>query len=303
MKNKSLEKLNSIIKIKIEGKNINNYIKRHIIHRKINIIELIPISYKEVHLIIDYKNYKRLTKNNTIYKVSIIDSYGKLKLKEIIKKNYILITFFILGIIILIILSNLIFKIEIIHQNKEIKNLIKTELEKNGIKKYKFKKKYKELEHIEDKILENNKDKLEWIEIIETGTKYTVRIEERKINKIKQKYKYQSITATKSAIITRINAIKGEKVKNVNDYVNKGDTIISGYITQTDNKVSTIMAKGDVYGEVWYKVNVDYPFVYQEENLTGKNKTIYMLHFINKRISIFDFKKFKSFWKSCFGGT
>ena len=51
MENRYIEKFDSIIKIKVEGKNINNYIKR-IIKRKINIIRLIPISYKEVHLIL-----------------------------------------------------------------------------------------------------------------------------------------------------------------------------------------------------------------------------------------------------------
>ena len=57
------------------------------------------------------------------------------------------------------------------------------------------------------------------------------------------------------------------------------------------------MAKGEVYGEVWYKVNLEYPYIYQEETLTGKHKTVYVLNFFNKRISFFDFKKFKSFKK------
>ena len=51
MKNRYLEKFDSIIKIKIEGKNINNYIKR-LIKRKINIIKQIQISYKEDNLIV-----------------------------------------------------------------------------------------------------------------------------------------------------------------------------------------------------------------------------------------------------------
>ncbi len=294
MRNRYIEKFDSIIKIKIEGKNINNYIKR-LLKRKINIIRLIPISYKEVHLIIKYQEYQKIIKYKTTYKISIIDTYGTIKIKKNIKKNTILILAIILGLFLIITLSNLIFSIDIIHQDKEIRILLKQELEINGIKKYHFKKSYKELEKIEDKILEKNKDKLEWIEIIESGTKYIVRIEERKVNTEDEIYQYQSIISKKDAIITEIKATQGEKVKNVNDYVKKGDTVISGYITLPNNTTKTTMAKGKVYGEVWYQITVEYPFIYQEEKLTGRSKTIYVLNFINKRFSIFDFDKYKSF--------
>lgn len=294
MRNRYLEKINNIVKIKVEGKNINNYLKR-LIKRKINIIRLIPISYKEVHIILNYNDYKKLTKYKSIYNISIIDTYGKLKLKRNLKDNYILIFFILIGLSIIILLSNIIFSIDIIHQDKDIQNLLKDELTNHGIKKYTFKKSYKTLESIEDKILESNKDKLEWIEIIESGTKYIVRIEERKVNTTDEVYRYQSITATKSAIITEIKAQSGEKVKNINDYVKKGDTIISGYITLPNNTTSITMAKGEVYGEVWYKISLEYPYIYQEENLTGNTKTIYVLNFLNKRISLFDFNKYKSF--------
>ena len=143
MRNRYIEKFDSIIKIKIEGKNINNYIKR-LLKRKINIIRLIPISYKEVHLIIKYQEYQKIIKYKTTYKISIIDTYGTIKIKKNLKKNTILILAIILGLFLIITLSNLIFSIDIIHQDKEIRSLLKQELEINGIKKYHFKKSYKE---------------------------------------------------------------------------------------------------------------------------------------------------------------
>ena len=158
MKNRYLEKFNDIIKIKVEGKNINSYIKR-ILKRKISIIKLLPISYKEADIILKYSEYKKLTRYKSIYKISIIDNYGKLKIKNIIKKNTILFVFFLIGIFIIILLSNIVFSIDIIHEDKEIRSLIKKELYENGIKKYTFKKNYKTLELIEDKILKKNKDK------------------------------------------------------------------------------------------------------------------------------------------------
>ena len=196
MRNRNIEKLDSIIKIKVEGKNIDNYIRR-LIKRKINIKKLIPISYKEVHLIITSKEYDKLIKYKTTYKISIIDTYGKLKIKNIIKKNIILITSFLIGLALIITLSQMVFSIDIIHEDKQIRSLVKKELENYNIKKYTFKKDYNTLEKIEDKILEDNKDKLEWIEIISSGTKYIVRIEERKINTTEELYQYQSIVSKK----------------------------------------------------------------------------------------------------------
>lgn len=294
MKNKYFEKFDSIIKIKITGINIDNYIKR-IIKRKINIIKLIPVSHKEVQLILKYKEYQKLLKYNTIYEISILEKYGTLKFKNTMKKNNLLLIFLTLSLFIIFILSNLVFSIDVIHSDKKIRNLISEELTKHNIKKYTFKKKYYQLEEIEDQILEDNKDKLEWIEIEEYGTKYIVRTEERKINKEQTVYQYQSIVSKKNAILTEVDANSGEIVKNVNDYVKKGDTVISGYITHPDNTKTPTMAKGNVYGEVWYTIKVDYPYVYQEETLTGKNKTVYALNFLNKRFSLFNFDKYKSF--------
>lgn len=294
MRNRYLEKFDSIIKIKIEGKNINNYIKR-LIKNKINIIKLIPISYKEVHLIVKYSEYKKISKYKSIYKISIINNYGTLRIKNTIKKNTILLVTFFISIMIMIGLSNLIFTIDIIHEDNSVRTLIRDELARNGIRKFTFKKKYNELERIENKILLDNKDRLEWIEIIETGTKYTVRVEERLLTKENKSFKYQDIVAKKDAIITKINASSGEKVKEVNDYVTKGMPIISGSITMPDNTTRLTKAVGSVYGEVWYQVTLDYPFVYKEEKITGKTKNIYVLNFLNKRISFFDFAKYKSF--------
>ena len=167
MKNRYLENYSNTVKIKVEGKNINNYIKR-LIKNKINIIKLIPISYKEVHIIIKYNDYKKLIKYNTIYKTSIINTYGKIKIKELLKKNSILIINMLIGLVLIIFLSNIIFSIDIIHEDKEIRELLKEELNKNGIKKYTFKKNYQTIEQIENNILNDNKDKLEWIEIKES---------------------------------------------------------------------------------------------------------------------------------------
>lgn len=294
MKNTFFNKFNSIIKIKIEGRNINNFIKR-IIKNNINIIKYIPISYKEAILIIRYEDYLKIKKIKTIYEITVISKYGRLKIKEKLKQNKYLLFFLIMGIILLYILSNIIFNIEVIHSSSEVKNLVYKELKENGIKKYIFKKSYEEIEKIEEKILEDNKDKIEWIEITETGTSYIIRVEERKIKEDNDDNVSYDIVSSKNAIIYSIEATSGEKVKKINDYVTKGDVIISGSITKPDRNKIIGTAKGEVYGEVWYVVEVDYPFIYKEETQTGKVKEVYVINFLGHRISLFDFNKFKTY--------
>ena len=295
MRNRYLEKYDNIVKVKVEGKNIYHYVFR-IYKKKIQIIKLIPISYRQVHLIMKYSEYQKLEDiKSVLYQVTILNYLGKLKIKKMIKKNFILLLFLAFGIFSLFVLSRFIFSIDVIHQDREIRNLVFSELNKYHIRKYRFKKSYEKLEEIEDRILESNKDRLEWIEIIARGTKYIVRVEERKINEENVDKVYQNIVSKKDAVLVNVRAISGEKLKTVNDYVKKGDIIIAGYITLPDNSKVPTIAEGEVLGEVWYTVKIDYPFVYQESNLTGHSKTVFAFHVFNKRFGLFDFKKYKTF--------
>lgn len=294
MKNTFLNRFDNNIKILVEGKNINNYIKR-IIKNNIEIINLKYLDYNKVELIIRYNDYKKLKTRNTIYKIKIIDKYGKLKLKDKIKQNHVLIITTIIGIALIIFLSKFIFNIEIIHTNKEIIKLLENELYKNDIKKYSLKKSYNDLEKIKKKILNDNKDKLEWLEIEVSGTKYIVRVEERKIINRDNSNKNQDIVMRKSGVLKKIISSSGEKVKELNTFVKEGETVISGTITKPNGEQITTSANGLVYANVWYTVEVEYPYHYKEEKLTGKNKEVYYINFINKRIGLFNFNKFSSF--------
>lgn len=283
-----------LVKVKITGININNYVKR-IIKNKIPIIKLIPINYKEVHMVIRYSDYLKIKNIPSIYEITLIDNYGLLKLKSIVKKNLIIIISLLISLTFLYALSNVIFEVEVIHSKSSIRKLVLNNLEEYGIKKYTWKKNFTQLEDIKNKILDNNKESLEWIEIIPSGVKYIVKVEERLINKVDDGYQYQSIISSKNATIVDIKALKGEKVSSIGTYVRKGDKIISGVINHTDGTTSLVKATGKVIGEVWYKVEVEYPYAYKEEILTGKSNKVLSINFINKKYSLFNYSKYKEF--------
>ncbi|MCI7241502.1 MAG: sporulation protein YqfD [Bacilli bacterium] len=296
MKNTFLNKIESSVRVKITGKNVNNYLKR-LIANKIDLIDLKYNSHNEAVVTIKYSDYLKLKTVRSSYDVKVTNTYGKLRIRNKMKRSYILLSSIILGIALIILLSNIIFSIEVIHTNKSVIELVSNELNKNGLKKYTFKKKYKDIKKIEDKILNDNKDKLEWISIDIIGTKYVVRIEERKIKNENNDNIYQDIVASKSGVIKKIIALSGEKKYEIDNFVSKGDTIIKGSITKPNNEVILTHASGLVYAEVWYQISVEYPYQYKEEILTGNKKNIYYLKFINKRLELFNFKKYKNFQK------
>ena len=90
-----------------------------------------------------------------------------------------------------------------------------------------------------------------------------------------------------------INATSGQIVKSKLDYVKAGDTIISGYITLNENIKKTVRAEGNVYGEVWYKVSVEYPLHYEEIIETKNKKKVLSIKFLNYSYDLFNFKKYK----------
>ena len=293
MKDKILKIFSSSIKIKVTGRNIN-FLKR-LINNNINIEKVIPISHKEIDLIINYQDLDKVLKLKTIYNIKIVRYYGKLRIIKRIKKDIFILSSLLISLLLIYTLSNVIFKVEVIHSNKNIIKLVTKELEDNGIKKYKFVKNYQEIEKIKNKILEENKDTLEWLEIIREGTKYTIRVEERIINNKPKDNKIYNIVASKNAVIKNIYAESGEKIRSINTYVKKGDIIISSDITLPNNEKISKTASGKVQGEVWYNINIEYPYQYHEIKYTGNKKKVLVLNLLNKRISFFDFHKYKTF--------
>lgn len=285
---------NNYIKVSIKGRNVNNYIK-WLIKQKLEINKINIINQKELEVLVHYKDYKKLKKYSKTYKINVIRKYGLLRLKETISNNKIIIISVIICIFILNYLSNIVFSIDIISNNQEWITFLNKELDKNDIKKYKLKKNYREIEIIKNKILEDNKDVLEWLEIIESGTKYIVRYVERKKEVKESEYDYQSITSSKNAIITEIKAYNGEKIKDLNEYVKKNETIISGVMEKTDGTKIYTKGKGIVYGEVWYKIEVEYPYIYHEEKVTGNHKKVFFIELLNRKIPIFPYKKYRNF--------
>ena len=283
----------SKVKLNIKGKNVERFIKR-LIKNKIELLKVEYIKYNEINIIIYKENLEKIEELKTIYEVSLTKKYGLFKLKEILKINKYFLFFTLIGLIILYGLSNIIFEVEIIHTDKKFRNFIKTTLEEYGIKKNNIIKNYDQIQNIKEDILNKYNDQIEWIEIERSGTKYIIKVEERIMNKKEKTNKLRHIVAKKNGIIIDVDAKRGDIIKNTNDYVHKGDIIISGNLYLNETYKSTVSAEGDVYAEVWYKVKTKYPYKYKEIKKTGNEKTVYTIKFLDKYFDFFNFKKYKT---------
>lgn len=281
--------MNSYLIIRVTGRNIYKFLLR-CKDNNIALLNVKKISYKEMIIKINYNDYDNLQKIKSIYKLDIVNKAGIIRIKELIYKYKVLLISFIIGILFLLYLSNTIFKINIVSDNNILNKKVLKDLNALGIKKYYFKKNYDEIEEIKEKILEKYNDTIEWIEIKENGIVYEVQIVERKKNKKKIVDNYVNIVAKKSGVIKQINAEDGTKVVEINNYVNKGDIIISGVLKKDEEVKGLVHAKGKVYAEVWYNINIEYPLNYTEKRYTKNNRKTLYIKTGNKYLNLLKYK-------------
>ena len=277
--------MNSRYRILIQGKNVSYFVSL-LIGKHVSIYQKEEVP-SGVILLVDAEGWKIIQEIKTSYSITILNRYGIAKIQYLVHKYFV----FLLGIVfflgIIFFLSHVIFQVDVVHSNELIRSIIYEDLKQFGIERFHFKVSYEEKEEIVEKILEKETEKIEWLEIEEVGTKYIVRVEERKKSKEKKACRPQNIVAKKDAMILEIHAEEGEVKKKKLDYVKRGDVIISGLIYNKEDIVSKRCARGQVFGEVWYQVTLEIPKHYHEEKVTGKKKRKLEVQFLNTTYHLF----------------
>lgn len=115
-----------------------------------------------------------------------------------------------------------------------------------------------------------------WIGVQLEGTKVTIQVVEKEVQEPLQQLGPRHLVAKKKAIVHRVEAEAGKSMVNVNQYVNKGQVLISGVIGN-DTRQSLVAAKGKVEGEVWYVSDVSVPIQRTSYHLTGQKQDLFYL--------------------------
>ena len=138
MKNKFIDRMHSKVCVQIRGKTPERFILR--LHKSnIDIIELKKVNKESFEIIINYADYEKLLKLNKIYEIRIIKYLGMVKTKKQIFRYYHVILSILICIIGIYLLSNLIFQVEVVTNDDDMRNRLMKTLQKYDISKYHLK--------------------------------------------------------------------------------------------------------------------------------------------------------------------
>ena len=244
-------------KVRIVVNENSNKFLNYLIYNKIYYDSL--NKYNEYFVLdVSYDDYLYIRRR---YKCHIVKYYGKKNIINIYENNKYVLLSLIISFMLLFLLCNTIFDIKINSDNKDIINIINNSLSDNGIDVYKRKVSFDKLNSIKNKILEDNKDTLEWIEIREKGCIYYIDVTPRvKSNNNVDNALPSDIVAENDGVIKHIVVHRGSKVIDNGDYVKKGDILISGNIIKNENVIDKVHSEGIIYAETWKTVNISIPF-------------------------------------------
>ena len=232
----------------------------------------------------DFKRIKEIAKK-TKCRVKIQKKRGIPFILYKYKKRKIFAIFFILLIIAVITLSNFVWNIEVIGNNKiSAEEIIKDLADDNfkvGTSKTNL-----NIKNIIDKIRLKRSD-LAWIGIDIKGTNAIVKIVEADLKPdIIKEEEYCNIVATKDAMIVKINAQNGTAVVKEGDIVTKGTVLIQGWLEGQFTGIRYVHANGEVQAKVWYYQKISVPLKQTKKIKTGKEENKYSVKINNFEINL-----------------
>lgn len=234
---------------------------------------------------------------NYPYEMEITERKGYINyFSRLWKRKELLFSIILCGAI-LFFLSNIIWKVEINGVSAEIEDKLNKSLSAYGLYEGAWMYSMAPLDVVQQQILHELPELL-YIGIEKKGTTYTVDAIEKLIEKEKETSPNQHLVATKSGIVQKMFVKKGTPAVHVNDFVKKGDILVSGILEEenedeqeeSETKDIITSAEGKVYANTWYEVNVASSLYHQSEKLTGEKMTKYYLDLNGWQMPIWGFK-------------
>lgn len=291
------EFLNGYILVRVEGLNPEKFINMAS-KNGIKLWDIQRINFTTIIFKMKYFQYGQMREilQRTGSKSRILKKYGMHFVYKRMNRR----KFFICGIavflFIILYLSSIIWKIEIAGNKQVDAQKIYEAAKKVGLKEGTLKYNIN-LRSVEDSILKDIKE-LSIVNIKLQGTKAEIEVVERKMPpSIVAFEKPTNIVASKDGIILKIMAYKGKaQVKN-GDFVKKGQILISGILTDSQNvPVKVVHAIGDVVAKTWYESIQDVSLNYKYEVRTGRVKKKIFINMFGKKTYIkndnIDFTKY-----------
>ena len=200
-----------------------------------------------------------------------------------------------LFLLIIMVLSNVIWGIEVKGAKPATEYQIRKELDKMGVKIGKIQLFVDNVEGIQRK-LTNNIGNLTWVGVELKGTTYHLQVVEKKEPEKAEQLAPRNLVAKKKAIIANMYVETGQKMVDIHDHVEAGQVLVSGTIGR-EGQTQQVAAVGEVWGETWYRGHVELPLETIFFVFNGQEKIKNSLIIGNIEIPIWGFgePKFKDY--------
>lgn len=172
-------------------------------------------------------------------------------------------------------LSSLIWRVEIIGTERIPPTEVRQAAQEIGIKPWTWKAKLKEPQILQTQLAEMLPD-ASYVGVELRGTKAIIQVVEKEQPAPPKVYSPRHLVARKKAVVHRVQAEAGRVVVKANQFVNKGQVLISGIIGNDERK-GLVAARGKVEGEVWYVTDVSVPLQQTRYSYTGVQQSNYEL--------------------------
>ncbi|MBU5466432.1 sporulation protein YqfD [Virgibacillus sp. MSJ-26] len=204
----------------------------------------------------------------------------------------------IVGIMLVIFLSNIIWKVEITGVPKDLEEKISEQLTSYGIHPGVWKFTLDSPGDIQRQ-LEEDVPELLWVGVHKKGTTFVLEGVEKLIVEKEKVQGPRDLVATKTGVIKKMYVSKGQPKVQVNDYVEPGDLLVSGNLTNKDDEEDSekgekkpiyVSSEGEVIANTWYELSVTVPLKTNHERLTGNQVNKYYLQMNDINIPIWGFR-------------
>jgi similar to stage IV sporulation protein len=190
---------------------------------------------------------------------------------------------------VIMLLSNMVWGIEIKGASPATEHQIRKELDRMGIQVGKLQFSIDNVESVQ-RVLTDQIGALTWIGVELKGTTYHFQVVEKSEPKKPEVIGPRHLVAKRKASVVKIFVEKGEPAVKVNDYVLPGQLLVSGVYGKEDD-LKTVAASGEILGETWYSTKVELPLKSTFQVFNGNEKRKYAIELAGKVLPVWGFGK------------
>lgn len=150
-------------------------------------------------------------------------------------------------------LAHTVFEISLYGDSEETKALIQTTLTDMGYTTPFY---HQDMQELKDKVKKQLENKIAWIEVSQQGSQYQIQFTTKDFAHI-ETLGHEELIAQKDGVIARFDLQHGSKMVAINDFVHKGDVLVSNILVDSKNVNKEVYVKGKVYAYTWKDVHVE----------------------------------------------